>query len=195
MDDNLQAIARGIYQTDPHIYPTMAPCQDHKAWLKLVSDCVASPNNIYNCDNLYVALCQDQIAAVACVICGGEKYCFAETLKVPEEIRLGVSVVADRYYGPLVAENLELSGYNIVNFCVLEEFRGKGIGSKLMNYLTEVLGSEQMHLDVIADNHNAIGLYQRYGFCVTQHYFGFSSNELPLPCLHMVRNCETAKSF
>ncbi len=50
---------------------------------------------------------------------------------------------------------------------VKREFRNKGIGGKILDFLTEKskeLGYSQMALGVDIDNHNAIHLYRKKGF-------------------------------
>lgn len=50
---------------------------------------------------------------------------------------------------------------------VIEQARGRGLGSSLMQQLIDIArrsGAEQMFLDVRADNEVAIGLYQKFGF-------------------------------
>lgn len=50
---------------------------------------------------------------------------------------------------------------------------GKGIGSALMQELiecAEVMGYEQIELEVVEENQTAIHLYEKYGFVVTGRY-------------------------
>ena len=50
--------------------------------------------------------------------------------------------------------------YEIEFIGVLEEYRNKGIGSKLMEYLN----NKNVSLEVDVNNTNAIKLYEKYGF-------------------------------
>ena len=50
--------------------------------------------------------------------------------------------------------------YEIEYIGVLEEYRNKGIGSKLMEYL----GNKNISLEVDTNNEYAIKLYEKYGF-------------------------------
>lgn len=56
---------------------------------------------------------------------------------------------------------------DINTIAVIEQARGRGLGSSLMQQLIDIArrsGAEQMFLDVRADNEVAIGLYQKFGF-------------------------------
>lgn len=56
---------------------------------------------------------------------------------------------------------------DVMNLAVAPEYRRKGIGSALMQALTELLhtnGMESLFLEVRASNDPAIALYQRFGF-------------------------------
>lgn len=59
---------------------------------------------------------------------------------------------------------------------VLEEFRNKGIGSKLLGYvLRKCKICENITLEVRKDNICAIGLYKKFGFkeaAIRQNYYG-----------------------
>ena len=55
----------------------------------------------------------------------------------------------------------------ILNFCVYKEYQGKGIGTKLLNYLLCDLynkGAESSILEVRESNSNAIKLYTKFGY-------------------------------
>ena len=55
-----------------------------------------------------------------------------------------------------------------IGICVHEEWQGKGLGGELMRTIIEFadnwLNLTRLELDVFADNHKAIRLYERFGF-------------------------------
>lgn len=56
---------------------------------------------------------------------------------------------------------------HITNIAVKKEYKGKGIGNKIVEaliYHCVKLGIDNMTLEVRASNHVAIGLYEKYGF-------------------------------
>ena len=58
---------------------------------------------------------------------------------------------------------------SIEAICVDEKARGKGIGTKLLNYVKEYgkqNGCTDMYLTVNEENENAINLYEKFGFRV-----------------------------
>jgi GNAT superfamily N-acetyltransferase len=51
---------------------------------------------------------------------------------------------------------------------VLPEYQKRGIGGKLMNRILEWIGNDQeIYLNVVPNNINAVGFYKRYGFIET----------------------------
>lgn len=55
-----------------------------------------------------------------------------------------------------------------VGICLLKEFWGQGIGSKMFEQLIELArkyeGVSQIELEVVVDNERAISLYEKFGF-------------------------------
>ncbi len=66
----------------------------------------------------------------------------------------------------------------IDNFCVLEDYRNNGIGTKLLAYLVSLAISYQVvniTLEVRVSNGVAIGLYKKFGFrevAIRKYYYG-----------------------
>ena len=66
----------------------------------------------------------------------------------------------------------------IDNFSVLEEYRNKGIGTKLMSYLVSLaisLRVVNITLEVRVSNNIAINLYKKFGFrevALRKYYYG-----------------------
>lgn len=65
--------------------------------------------------------------------------------------------------------SISFDGYQgeILNFCVNKDYQHKGIGSKLLNELMNLLiekGAKSFILEVRESNNNAIRLYEKFGF-------------------------------
>ena len=80
---------------------------------------------------------------------------------------------ADQVCGYLVAHQDVVAGHwNIDNVFVDPATQGSGVGSTLLdNFLTPE--KSVCELRVMAGNHVAIGLYQKYGFKITEKEAGF----------------------
>ena len=64
--------------------------------------------------------------------------------------------------------------YEIANFNVLEEYQNQGIGTKLLEYLIQMMHDiENITLEVRVDNEKAIHLYQKMGFKIVAKREGY----------------------
>jgi len=72
----------------------------------------------------------------------------------------------------------------ILNFCVYKSYQGKGIGTKLLNYLLNNLykrGAINSILEVRESNNNAINLYTKFGFKninIRKNYYSNGENAI-----------------
>ena len=87
----------------------------------------------------------------------------------------------------LLSRDIENERFLIDGIFVAEDQRGKGIGTELLNRLTELAASRgyrEIRLDVVDTNPRARALYERIGFRevnavelgVLRHVFGFKSS-------------------
>jgi ribosomal protein S18 acetylase RimI-like enzyme len=97
------------------------------------------------------------------------------SLKHPDEVALMVSSNDNRVTGNVIGtlekseESIGLPG-NIYAMGVTEDFRGQGIGRKLLEGVSESLrdmGARRLVLEVYTDNDPAIHLYETAGFAQT----------------------------
>ena len=56
----------------------------------------------------------------------------------------------------------------IDTFCVCSKHRGKGIGSKILNYIKTMPHLTKVKLSVLSMNKFAVKLYQKHGFVITK---------------------------
>jgi len=66
-----------------------------------------------------------------------------------------------------VSENPRLQHVGILGMGVIHEFRGRGLGSRLLEQIIESAksrGLEKLHLTVYDSNQPAIALYRKFGF-------------------------------
>lgn len=187
LSDNIGVIAKLIHLTDPYIYPAI--CRDplDEAWSELISRCIKSKNNVFSLDHITVVTHGDNIVGIAVVIPCPKKISFTDDIAIPKKLSYTIKNVDEGYFVPLAEESLSYNGYNIVNFCIDEGYRGNGIGAFLMEYCINEYGLYDVHLDVVSSNKAAVTLYKKFGFETTNEYMGFSGDDSELPCYHMVR--------
>lgn len=108
-------------------------------------------------------------------VIGLEMASFSETLGREMFIRDLTSNILAYYYVYTLED--KIVGYisvwalddkaEILNFCVDEKFRKKGIGNELLNYILNILKDKNVKtltLEVRESNENAIALYTKNGF-------------------------------
>ena len=186
-EDDVKRIAGYLHLTDPYIYPTICKNCEDPDFVSLIGSCMKSAGNLYHTDHLITVKKAGVPVGIACVIPCGKTFVFSEGLTVPAAIQSGIELAEKGYFQPLLEENLDFEGYNVVNFCVDANLRGQGVGSLLMSFLLEQYGKSPIHLDVVASNTAAIGLYKKFGFVIQKEYEGFSGSDQLLPCYHMLR--------
>lgn len=187
LKDDFEKIAKYIHLTDPYIYPAISLNPDDKSWICFVSECLRNPSNIFFIDNISVVICESDIVGIACVIPCQKDLTIVSDINIPINISQNLGSVINGYFDPLIEESKLYSGYNIVNVCIDEKYRGKGLGSLLMSHCVDTYGHNIIHLDVIASNTSAIQLYKKYGFQIEKEYLGFSGKDTLLLCYHMTR--------
>ena len=186
-EDSVPAIAKYIYLTDPYIYPTICNSPEDSAWVELIHQCMAAEDNLFSTKHLYLALRGEDVVGICCVIPCGKRLRFLEDVRMDGSSPLRLEGAVEGYFRPLLEESAEWTGYNITNICVDGAIRGQGIGRRLLAYVLSQLGDSEVYLDVLADNANAIRLYEGHGFRIVNAYKGFSGTQEEVPCYHMRR--------
>jgi len=171
-DDSIRDLALCLYQTDPYIYPHLCN-EDLTLWSYLVGQCLDLPGNIFARAHLFVAHLGGEIAGVLCAIPCGQEFSFVEGLRIPAAIATNVADVDAGYFRPVCRENLELTGWNIINLCTRTGFRGLGVGKGLLRYFLSLVGMSDVWLEVISSNTVARDLYEKSGFCMVEERNGY----------------------
>lgn len=185
-EDNPAIIALCVYLTDPFIYPGICDSPYDQQWINYITASLRNKKSIFCADNLYVAELDGNIVGVCCFIECGHFY-LSDDPALPLCKTAGFIYVKKGYFDSLVQENLAFTGINLVNLCVLPEYRGMHIGFDLLSKLTVEHGEEVIHLDVLAGNEAAIKLYRKCGFVKTNTFPGFGGGT-DVECYHMVFN-------
>jgi ribosomal protein S18 acetylase RimI-like enzyme len=186
LEDDISAIAKYIYLTDPYIYPTICKSPQEKEWVELIRQCYQQDDNLFSWHNIYVALMDGEIIGICCIIPCGIRLKFNEDLEL-NECSLHITKAVEGYFTPLLEESADLSGYNVVNLCIDKNLRRRGVGKALLQYCLDDCEQKIVYLDVIADNFSAISVYKSLEFKIEKKYEGFSGGSEPVMCYQMKR--------
>jgi ribosomal protein S18 acetylase RimI-like enzyme len=166
LKDDLYKVAQLIYESDKKVFGKLFGAKD-KA-LDRIKSLILLENNTFSYKHI---LCYDDNGIKGILVSYNfqeidyklEEADYLKAFSMLRAIRMGM--VYD-VYGKLFSRFD--SGYYIECFCVEEPFRGKGIGSKLMQSLFKSIGEKhkKIYLDVSVLNTKAVKLYKRMGFDV-----------------------------
>lgn len=188
--DNLVQIAELIYNTDEYIYPywfvNIEKCKEELPQLLL------EDKFFFNINNLYLAIdkLSGKIAGVTCIVDKSTNldYDYSELRNKNERYKFTI----DNYITGLISEVKEANFAYISNVCVSSNYRGKGIGKKMIAQIIEIYKNKyfkEIALDVLAENPGAIRLYQNLGFEQSSDIFeGFNAPNKDKPEVFSMRS-------
>ena len=195
--DQKREIAELIFDTDSFIYPALfAGNRDPKENARqLIPHLLEKETDTMFCkDNLFACYYKDQIIGLILWVRGELFWDYKQF--VQEAVSIGINLspknveaVSNAYIGnryTSVKENEETK-ISLINVCVNESFRGKGIGSFLMDSFIRQHSEEAMELCVLKENDSAVQLYLRKNFAITNESPGFSLEEEKPVCYEMHR--------
>ena len=185
LDDDICAIAKYIYLTDPYIYPSIADNYESKDWISIVSQCYRMNDNLFYYKNIFVAIADERIIGICCIIPNKKHLEFNKRLNLSDALTQKIKGVVAGYFEPLLNESLDLEGYSVVNLCIDPMLRGLGFGKKLLEYAMKEVQSKVFYLDVIADNVSAICVYKSLLFEIEKEYYGFLNETSSILCYRM----------
>lgn len=151
-------IARLIYNTDSYIYP--AAFGSEKELKNNLAKMIGKETGIFAGRNIAVAEINKKIVGV--VVYVSDK----NNLEIDEcGLALPVSFddVNKRYFKKIVNE-IPDNGIYIACVSVDKCFRNRGVGEALMRYILRQNPEKKLRLDVLAENFDAIKLYEKFGF-------------------------------
>ncbi|MBO8161239.1 MAG: GNAT family N-acetyltransferase [Thermosipho sp. (in: Bacteria)] len=164
--DDLMKVAKLIFKTDEKLFKFLFG-NFEKAVKKIVR-LVEKEKNIFSYNNIFAYYNEDKIIGIL-VMYDVEKIVkkgvINDFISVFSKIELIKLFFKSILLNPVI--NLKgIRGLYIQNICVDEEYRGRGIGTKLLNYCFEYARSKkyrEIFLDVSINN-RAKELYLRNGF-------------------------------
>ncbi len=168
--DNIEKVASLIYYTDRSLsrflfgkYEVAVP--------KLIS-LILSKHNSFSYNHIFCSF-DDQIQGI---LLGYEQKDideelenndFSKTLSIFGQISF---TIKNWILKPILRE-AEIDEFYIQNICIDENHRGKGIGSSLLEYITDYAKEQRINtltLDVTIENKKARSLYERIGFKIVK---------------------------
>lgn len=178
-DDNMEDIARLIYETDPYIYPFWFNNDIDEA-IKVLVPKIQESGFIYNYENCYVAydLKTQRIVGLICAIdpTTNLNYDYSELSSVNHNYKFTI----DNYVKVLIDEVLEKKYMYLVNVSVDVQYRSHKIGKRMLSYFIEQMhevGFDEIGFDCLMHNLRAKNLYHSLGFKEVSEGFGFDGTD------------------
>lgn len=147
-NDDANTILELIYNTDEFIYPAFMKGNLGNYANLLLED------GMYNYNNIVLAIVDDEIAGII--------VSFTNDTVVP---KIDNQELQD-YFEELV-NSIDSQSEYINNVSVFKKFRGMGIATKLIAFVTENTTKSKVLLDCLVENTNALHLYEKLGFVIT----------------------------
>ena len=178
-DDNMEDIARLIYQTDPYIYPYWFQNDEEEA-IRVLVPLIQEPGFIFYYENFYVAYDRElnKILGVVSAIdpTTNLEYDYSNL----ESINHQYDFTVKNYLKVLIDEVKEKKYMYLVNVSVDVHYRSRKIGSRLLKYFIEQMheaGFDEIGFDCLMHNLRAKNLYHSLGFKEVSEGFGFDGTE------------------
>ena len=188
----LKQVATLIYDTDPFIYPALFSGEGDPSQLgqAILADLLEKNTDaMFRKDNIFALYANDIIIA-AILWNEGElswdRSALMESAKT-QGIRLDESKVAVVEHDYFAQYNEPSEHISVINLCVNHYLRGSGIGEYLLRAFLSQHHKQPVELFVLADNKDAIRLYEKNGFEIVEETTGFSLDTQKPACYKMIR--------
>ncbi|WP_013323323.1 GNAT family N-acetyltransferase [Gloeothece verrucosa] len=160
----LEAIAALIYESGPALFGLIFGRQA----ISLLTRLVKGEQNHYSYRNLHIAEIEGQVLGVAVMVTAEELHNNRDHKKLLNSWQhLRQKLVYKLIFNRFLKENYPHKSCYVANLAVHPEYRGRGIGTKLLESCLEKakgLGSTSVWISVDIDNSRAQKLYESVGF-------------------------------
>lgn len=186
--DDFLRIASCIYLTDPFIYPAAFGKDIHQAACA-ISKLMGIKDGLFHPDNLVISFHEEDICGILLYNKDGAVWDQNQCADLVQGIvpnSENFAYVSEAYFSAEAATPPK-AHIEVIACFVRPEFRRMGVGKRMLEWLVSEYSEYTLSLDVLANNHAAISLYEKCGFQITAEHKGFSIEESSRPdCYHMV---------
>ena len=175
--DNLQNIAKLIYETDPYIYPSISKNKNDA--INILVEMIKS-NTLFNYNNCLIAVENSNI--VGLIVFNTlentklNNYYFWENRT--EELKYFVT-----NYINICEKQLHHNEIYLTCVCTNKLFRRKKVATKLLQHLLKMNDNKTFRLDVLQNNTPAINLYKSLGFEMQKEDKGYNKKHYKKPLI------------
>ncbi|MDE5931841.1 MAG: GNAT family N-acetyltransferase, partial [Lachnospiraceae bacterium] len=184
----LQCLSALVYETDPYIYPALFSSREQA--LRVLPQVFRDGTDIlFNLNNCFIIRSQKEIAGLLLWHMGpiqwlGEDL-YTRLKSDSESTASGFELVKKEYFDGY--QHISDSSISIINVCVAEKMRGKGVGNALLDAFIKEHLENEMELLVLCDNYPALSLYTAFRFQPVRKLAGFSMDKEKPDCMQMCR--------
>lgn len=178
-NDNMEEIAKLVYQTDPYIYPYWFHDDIDEA-VKVLVPLLQEPGFVFYYENVYVAFDKVSNKIVGIVSAIDPTTDLEYDYSNLESVDDNYSFTINRYIKEMIKEVKEKKYMYLTNVCVDVEYRSNRIGSRLLRYFIEQMheaGFDEIGFDCLMHNLRAKNLYHSLGFKEVSEGIGFDGTE------------------
>ena len=156
---------------------------------EIIAQAYTQPNHSYSFENVIFAECDERIVGMALGFTAERHRNFsAQPLKVAAGIRVLRMKIVNILFAPMlqILKTIAVGDYYLLSMAVENEFRGKGIGTTLMDSIEDrsrTNGSIRLSLDVSAKNEGARRLYEHRGMNIETQW----PKRIPIPGMRFYR--------
>ncbi len=156
---------------------------------EIIAQAYTQPNHSYSYENVMFAECDKRIIGMALGFTAEQHRNFSDKpIKEAAGIRAVRMKIVKMLFAPMlqILETIATDDFYLLSMAVENEFRGKGIGSTLMDYIekqSRTKGLIRLSLDVSANNEGARRLYEHRGMNIESQW----PKWIPLPGMKFYR--------
>ena len=175
-EKNIQQLSRLIYHTDKYIYQEGLFTSETQALTVLSRLLPAGIDPMFSLKNCFVAKYGGDIIGLLLWVRSPEfnwdnRYLCDLLAKQVERVSPFIDKVTTEYFTKYSKKDADIS---ILNFAVAEEFRGTGIGFKLLDTFSKQHANESIELYALMEDEAKLPIYSTAGFTCKEFCQGFS---------------------
>lgn len=179
------SVAELLLRVDPYIYPQLFEGADLP---RAMSRLAHAPGSPFAPEHVYVVREEGKVCALMVALANAPARPFEWTALSDPSLRLPETyeTVCERYIAPMF-DSVDKDEAYIACLATSPEARGRGLATKLMEAFFPLAGDRPIVLDVLADNEDAVRLYERMGFVEVSRGAGFACGGEPPVAIRMRR--------